>query len=403
MKPTVIFDQYSPEYARDWLAISENLRENHPIAWSESYGGFWIVSRYKDCLKVASDWETFSSENDISGTGNGGKGILIPRNPFQFVLSESDPPQCLEIRKIETPFLMPSNVKKWEARARSNANHALDLVIESGRIDFVKNYGIPVPAQTVMALGGIPADKWQDFALTAYGSQVPRDHPDYPIDKIHYVQKLMLELAHERREDPRDDIVSALVGGRVMGKPVSDEMAVGVLSALVFGGFDTATTTFCNFIRFLDANPEYRDIVSSEARKLEAALEEVLRLTPPSHSMNRTVVKEVEIHGQVLKPGDRIKMLWTSANRDPRMFERPDEFWIDRPNANRHLSFSAGIHRCLGSVFGKMELRVMLETVLERIPDFALDQAAIRPYEAYGSTAGYHSMPATFTASQSTA
>jgi cytochrome P450 len=396
MKPVVDFDQYSVEYAQNWLKISEDLRENYPIAWSEAHGGFWIVSRYKDCAAVAADWETFSSENDVTGTGNGGKGILIPRNPFQFALSESDPPQCLEIRKIETPFLTFQNAKKWEATAQANVDEYLDRVIDSGSIDFVKDLAIPVPARTVMALAGIPAEEWEVFALTAYGSLVPRDHPDYPIDKIHYVQKLMLDVIQERRRNPKDDVISALVQGCVMGRPMSDEMAVGVLSALVFGGFDTATTTTCNALRVLDAHPEYREILVDAPKKLEAFLEEVLRLTPPSHSMNRTVVKEVELHGQTLKPGDRIKMMWTSANRDPRMFERPDEYWLDRPNANRHLSFSNGIHRCLGSLFGKMEIRVMLQTVLKRIPDFKIDQDRLHQYETFGSVAGYHSLPATF-------
>jgi len=399
MKPVVAFDQYSPDYAANWLAISEDLRENHPIAWSEAHGGFWIVSRYKDCAQVASDWETFSSENDINGTGNGGKGILIPRNPFQFALSESDPPQCLEIRKIETPYLTFQNAKKWEETAQRNAHEALDKVIESGRIDFVKDFGIPVPARTVMALAGIPDEEWEAFALTAYGSLVPRDHPDYPMDKIRHVQDLMLRIIRERREEPRDDVISALVRGCVMGHPMPDDMAVGVLSALVFGGFDTATTTFCNALRFLDANPAYREQLAGNPRKLEAALEEILRLTPPSHSMNRTVVKETEIHGQVLKPGDRIKMLWTAANRDPRTFENPNDFWLERPNANRHLSFSAGIHRCLGSLFGKMELRVMLQTVLARVPDYKLLTGETHQYETFGSTAGYHALPASFTPS----
>jgi cytochrome P450 len=400
MKSTVTFDQYSPGYAQDWLAISENLRENHPIAWSEAHGGFWIVSRYKDCAKVASDWETFSSENDVNGTGNGGKGVLVPRNPFQFALSESDPPQCLHIRKIETPFLTFQNVTRWETTARSNADEALDMVIETGGIDFVRDYAIPVPARTVMALAGIPDEEWQVFALTAYGSLVPRDHPDYPIDKIQHVQNLMLDLVRQRRQEPQEDVISALVTGQVMGKTMSDEMAIGVLSALVFGGFDTVTTTFCDAMRFLDAYPEYREEIANDQRKLEAAIEEILRLSPPSHSMNRTVVKEVEVHGQILKPGDRIKMLWTAANRDPRVFDRPDEFWLERPNANRHLTFSSGIHRCLGSVFGKMELRIMLETVLRRLPDFKLNHESIRPYETFGGTAGYHAMPATFTSSK---
>lgn len=251
--------------------------------------------------------------------------------------------------------------RKWASTTRRNADEALDLVIGDGRIDFVKVYGIPVPARTVMALAGIPDDEWEAFALSvAYGSRDADDQSGDALHDINRVQPMMLELIRERRREPRNDVVSALVSGCVMSRPMSEEMAVGVLSALVFGGFDTATATFCNDLMLLDANPEYRAVIAGDSRKLDAALEEILRLRPPSHSMNRTVVRAVDIHGQTLKPGQRIKMLYAAANRDPRMFERPHEFWLDRQNANRHLSFSVGIHRCLGSLFGKMEPRVML-------------------------------------------
>lgn len=400
MRPVVQFDQYSPEYARNWLQISRDLRENTPIAWSEAHGGFWIVSRYEDCSRVAKDWQTFSSENDIAGTGRGGKGILIPRNTYQFALSESDPPQCTEIRKLETPFLNYRNVMTWEATARLNTDEAIDKVIESGQIDFIRDLAVPMPARTVMSLAGIPEDSWETFAFTAHGSLVPRDHPDYPHDKVAFVQGLMLDLVRQRRNDPKNDIISALVRGAVMGKPMSDEMAVAVLSAVVFGGFDTTTTTIGNAVLYLSEHPQLKDALKQDRKKLEIAIEEWLRLTPPSHSLGRTVVKEVELHGQVLEPGERIMMLWTAANRDPRVFERPDEFWLERPNAGRHLTFSEGIHRCLGNLFGKMEVRVALEVILARMGDFRIDPNGVRRYESCGGVCGFHALPATFTASQ---
>jgi cytochrome P450 len=400
MKSSVNFDQYSVEYAANWPEIDRNLRETTPVAWTDANGGYWIVARHADAQKVLRDWETFTSENDIAGTGNGGKGILIPRNPFQFALSESDPPQATTIRNFETPFFVAKSVASWEASTRQHADEALDAVIETGNIDFVEEYCVAVPAKTVMKFAGIPLDEWEMFALSAKDStRYPSNHPQFPHKQIAMVQELLHGLVAKRRNEPLDDIVSVISNASINGAPMSDEMAVGVLSAIVFGGFDTATTTVLNALLFLNDKPELREAVKSDPMKMSAMVEEILRLFPPGHGIARTAVKDIELGGQHIKAGDSVYVLWSAANRDPAKFERPDELWLERPNAAQHLSFGYGVHRCLGSVFAKMEVTTMIKTVLERIGDYRIVASELQRNERVGLIDGFISMPARFTPS----
>lgn len=398
VRPVVEFDHYSHHYARNWRQIGRTLRETTPVAWSEAHGGFWILSTYQDCRSAAYDWKTFSSENDISGTGNNGKGILIPRSTFQLPLSESDPPQATAIRKIEFPYFQANNVAKWESIAKQHADDAIDAVVGRGTIDFALELGMTVPAKTALQLAGVPLAEWEVFAMSAHDMSImATTDPKYPHDKIAFVQQLILDLVRTRRADPCDDIVSALTRGSLEGKPLSDDMVVGVLSALVFGSFDTTATAILNLLLFLNDKPELRARLLADRGGMNAAIEEILRLHPPFQNLGRTVMKDIEINGQKLKAGDRVLMLWGAANRDPAVFERPDEFWLERPNAAQHLTFGFGPHRCLGSVLAKMEIRTVVEAVLQRIGDYRINVDKIERYETIGSIDGFKSMPADFT------
>jgi cytochrome P450 len=398
VKAVVDFDHFSPDYARNWRKIDRQLRERTPVAWSCAHGGFWILSTYEDCRSAAFDWKTFSSENDIAGTGNGGKGILIPRNPYQFALSESDPPQSTTIRKLEFPFFQANNIAKWDQIAKRYTDEAIDAVAERGTIDFALELAMTVPAKTTLQLAGVPLADWEVFAMSAHDmSHMVNTDPKYPHDKIAFVQRLILELVRTRRADPRDDIVSALTQGSLNGRPLADEMVVGVLSAVVFGGFDTTATSILNLLLFLNDKPELRARLRADRAALNAAIEEILRLHPPGHALGRTVMKDVEIKGQSLKAGERVLLVWSAANRDPAIFERPDEFWLERPNAAQHLTFSFGPHRCLGSLLAKMEIRTVLESVLQRLGDFRINLEQVERYETIGHIDGFKRMPAEFT------
>jgi cytochrome P450 len=397
-RPVVEFDHHSAEYARNWRVIDRELREKHPVAWSEAHGGFWILSRYADARQAAADWQTFSSENDVSGTGNGGHGIMVPPNPFQFALSESDPPQSTAIRKIYTPHFMAKAVERQRSVAEAFAKESIDRVARVGEVDFVHDIAIEVPARTVLKIVGVPDDEWRLFALSAHDmSRLPSSDPAYPHEQIGQIMQKLSELVRDRRHSPREDLLSVLVQAELFGQPMSDEMAVGIISAAVFGGFDTATTSILNMLLLLDEQPELKEVLLQNPSKYTNAIDETLRLYPPGHVLGRTVMRDVEVGGQLLRKGERVLMLWSAANRDPEKFTNPDMFDIDRPNAGQHLTFSFGGHRCLGSLLGKMEVEVTIRMILERIGDYRVDREGIVRYDTIGNIDGFAHMPAHFT------
>jgi cytochrome P450 len=396
-RPTVDFDHHSKHYALNWETIGRDLRENTPVAWTEAHGGYWILTRYEDCKRAASEWQTFTSENDVDGTGNGGGGVQIPSSTFQFALSESDPPQSTDLRRIYTPHFVQKAVDGYRAFAEKIANEAIDRAIGSGEIELARELATPVPARTNLRLVGIPDDEWELFAFsTTDMSRFPSTHPDYPREAIAKIQQKLFDLVRARRAEPRQDLASFLVHGTVMGQPMSDEMAVATISAAVFAGFDTVATLSLNMLILLDEIPELRERVRTDPRALRNAVDETLRLRPSSHQLGRTAAKDVEIDGHLIRKGERVLLLWSAANRDPTKFPDPERFDIDRANAGQHLSFSFGGHRCLGSLLGKMEAEVTVQAVLNRIGDYRIERDKVVRYPTNGSVAGFVEVPARF-------
>jgi cytochrome P450 len=396
-RPTVDFDHHSKHYALNWETIGRDLRENTPVAWTEAHGGYWILTRYEDCKRAASEWQTFTSENDVDGTGNGGGGVQIPSSTFQFALSESDPPQSTDLRRIYTPHFVQKAVDGYRAFAEKIANEAIDRAIGSGEIELARELATPVPARTNLRLVGIPDDEWELFAFsTTDMSRFPSTHPDYPREAIAKIQQKLFDLVRARRAEPRQDLASFLVHGTVMGQPMSDEMAVATISAAVFAGFDTVATLSLNMLILLDEIPELRERVRTDPRALRNAVDETLRLRPSSHQLGRTAAKDVEIDGHLIRKGERVLLVWSAANRDPTKFPDPERFDIDRANAGQHLSFSFGGHRCLGSLLGKMEAEVTVQAVLNRIGDYRIERDKVVRYPTNGSVAGFVEVPARF-------
>lgn len=396
-RPTVDFDHHGADYALNWQAIGRELRETMPVAWTEAHGGYWILTRYEDCKRAAQDWQSFTSHNDVAGTGNGGGGVQIPSSPFQFALSESDPPQSTDLRRIYTPYFLQKAVEEYRALAEAVADACIAAALPAGEIELARGLAIPVPARTNMRLVGVPDDEWELFAFsTSDMGRYPSSHPRYPRERIGEIQGKLLDLVRARRATSGPDLATALVHGTVMGRPMSDEIAVATVSAAVFAGFDTVATASLNLLLQLDLHPELRERVRYDDRALRNAVDETLRLYPSSHQLGRTATRDIEIEGQTIRKGERVLMMWSAANRDPRKFDDPERFDIDRPNAGQHLSFSFGGHRCLGSLLGKMEAEVTVRAVLNRIGDYRIERDRVERYPTNGSVAGFVAVPARF-------
>jgi cytochrome P450 len=400
-KPVIDFDHHSQEYRENWEEMAARFHATgNPIAWSEHHGGFWVTASWDAAQQIASDWETFTSVNDLDGTENGGKGQTIPRMPYRLFLGESDPPLHTERRRLEAPFFTPKALRQWAPKLQQYLAEAIDQVAGKGHAELIDDILIPTTAQTTLYVLGYPADDWRDAAAAAHtGAFLLPGQPGYPHEEQARMRAGFREMLTERAENPTGDIISALATGTVLGEPLGLDAGESMMNALVFGGFDTTVSTAASALIYLTQHPAEAELVRTDKAYRRNAIEEFLRYFPPATGLNRTAIRDTEILGQPIAAGERVLMWLAGTNRDPLKFPDPDTIHLERENARDHVAFSAGHHRCLGSPLAKLELETMLEVLFTRLPDLRIDPETVVSFPSFGGIRGYIAVPATFTPS----
>jgi cytochrome P450 len=400
-RPTADFDHFTEEYRDHWREMADEFHATgRPIAWVDNDvdGGFWLLGSWHAIQEVASDWETFTSENDLEGTGNGGQGQRVPRMPYRLYLGESDPPHHSDRRAIEAPFFTPKSLRKWRPVLQHYLHEAIDQVIEQGQCELVNDILIPTTARTTLYVLGYDADDYSDAAAAAHKmSFVHPSSPDYPYAEAGRMRESFRAALLERRENPTGDVLSALAHGTDQGEPLDLDAAESMVNALVFGGFDTTTSLTAHALRLLQAHPDHAERWRADPAVRKNFVEELLRIHPPTGHMARTAVRATQLLGEKIQPGERVYMWFAAANRDPAVFVDPGVFDPDRHNARDHVAFSTGHHRCLGSPLAKIEIESILTTVNERLPDLRIDDDQVLRYPNIVGVDGFIRMPATFT------
>jgi cytochrome P450 len=396
----ISYDHHSPEHAAHAPDVHADLRARCPVAWTESYGGFWVASAFEPCVRAAKDPERFRSDHDVEGTREGYQGITIPSLPNQrFIPSEADPPEFLEYRHLLLAWFSPGKVNRWESFVRNHVTEILDEHMASGRIDLVLDIANPVPAVVTLAFVGLPPDDWERFADPIHASAYTR--PGTPekqaaIAGIGELAALLREIVADRRANPRDDLATAVANAEIGGAPIEIDRAVDILQLVVAGGVDTTTALLANTFVWLSDHPDVRQQLIDDPELIPLAREEFLRYFTPTQATARTACVDVELGDVTIGAGERILMSWAAANRDPAVFHDPEHVDIDRA-PNPHLTFGAGPHRCLGIHFARMIIKVALEEVLARIPDYVVETDGAERYATIGVINGWIQVPATFT------
>ncbi|MQA34935.1 cytochrome P450 [Modestobacter roseus] len=398
-RPTIDFDHHSAEYRDNWQRLAADLHATgRPLAWTEHHGGSWVLADWDAVQRVATDWETFTSVNDLDGTENGGKGQIVPQMPYRLFLGESDPPLHTGRRRLEAPFFAPKGLRRLRPVAHRHLREAINTVIEQGSADLIDDILIPTTARTTLYVLGYDADKWEDAAAAAHrGASLPTTDPDYPHEEQARMREDFRRMLLARREAPADDIISALANGQVEGRQLSLDEGESMMNALVFGGFDTSVSLMANALLWLDDHPVEAARIREDEPFRVNAVEEFLRVHPPAHHIARTAVRDTELLGQPIRRGERILMWLAGANRDPAKFPEPDAVDLERENARDHVSFSSGGHRCLGSPLAKLEIYDVLTTLTTAIPDLTIDRSGVRVFPSIGLAAGFTRLPVTFT------
>ncbi|MDA8046116.1 MAG: cytochrome P450 [Actinomycetota bacterium] len=397
------FDRHAPEYIDHFDDLTHQLHEKCPIAWTETWGGHWVASGYKEVFEIARHGSLLSNDHDVHHERKGWQGITIPSPPGRDTRGgflEMDPPEQRDWRRAIDPYLSPAAINRWKPMLDDLTRACIDERIETGTIDFVDDLANVVPAIMTLALMGLPLADWEIYCEPAHAQvYTPPTSPDMArvIEMTSVTQQKLLDGIRECRRNPRPGMVLGLIEAEIMGGPASDSDIRDTLGLLIGGGFDTTTALTAHSLQWLGENPTERARLRAELPELiDLATEEFLRYYTPAPGDGRTVTCEYELSGHHLEEGDRLWLSWAMANRDPSVFEEPDAVKIDRRH-NRHTSFGLGVHRCIGSNVARTVFKAMLTAVLDRIPDYVCDPSGAVHYDTIGVINGMKHLPATFT------
>lgn len=400
------FDHHDPQFSRDPAAVYRGLRATCPIARTDAWGGYWVVSRYADIAAIARDHETFSSASGVTIPGgdamagdDGGMSLAMLGDEFRLIPIECDPPSFYRYRHLLNAHFSPARVEAMEPELRALTGSVIDELIARGEWDFVTDFAMPIPARTVLRVVGADPDEWATYVSAVHYALHRMLQARAAGDEELSLEKIMVLLTGigtalaERRAEPdaHDDLITALIAAGL-----NDLEIVGTCWTVIFGGLDTTTAAIGNTLHYLGTHPDVRQRLVDHPELLGTAIEEFLRYFSPIQGLGRTVTRACERGGTRFEEGEKVFLVWASGNRDESEFADPDELVVDRA-PNRHMTFGMGLHRCLGSHLARLEMRVTLEEVLRRIPDYTVDEAAAHRYDDVGIAYGFETLPARLT------
>lgn len=352
------FDIWDDEQAQHIYAIFAEMNRRAPVTWTESHGGHWVVTGYDEVREVGQDWATFSSAHGVQ---------VPPVGPDFSPPITVDPPLQRLYRKPLAPFFSPRAAQESEAAVRRHADTLINRFIGRGRCDLAADFAERlVPLVFFDEVLHVPADSLEGFVTKfVHPGSTPKDHtavaPEVARDLI----------ALRRAMPPLGDLVDAVLTAKIDGRPVTEEEIEGVIVLLLLGGTDTTRNVITSALHYLALHPAVRAMLAENPGRIERAAEEFLRLFASVQTIGRTAVRDATIGDERIPAGGKLVCALAAANRDPAEFGHPEEFDLDRAS-NRHFAFGVGPHRCLGSNLARMEIRVAIEQILARIPDYEL-------------------------------
>ena len=380
------FNPFDHRFQSDPYPTYEWLREEAPVYYNERLD-FWALSCFDDVLAALHDTATYTSSKGVAleDDGQGASKSMI----------HMDPPDHTHMRKVIARRFTPRRIAELEPTVRTWATALVARLGGRPQFDVVTDFSALLPATVISVMLGIPEDEhdhvrlWTDDYLTR-----PEDRIDQTVDSREAEGKLVqlaAAYAAARRAAPTDDILSLLVTMEVTGEPLTDAEVIGMCMLLIAGGHETTSKLIANGVRLLGRHPDQRRAVIGAPELMAQAVEELLRFTSPTQYMTRTTTCDVEVRGTVIPANSKVALLLGSGNRDPREFERPDDFDIFRPNP-RILAFGHGAHVCLGAAVARLESRIALQEFLARFPEYEVDESGVT-YMHSGNVQGPTRMP----------
>ena len=384
--PDIIYDVYSA------------MRNRAPIIHTDrpDFGGrhpeSWLVIGYEECYQVLRDRRHTTSDY---------RRALPPDSELAeesdgLTVIGMDPPEQQELRRALNPYFTPERIARLEPVSREITNKLIDEFIEDGHGDLAKVAWTFPGVILFREILGIPVELIEDCLYWQGRSMHGEDQAIRDEGSAKLYEIVAMQLASRKDQPTRGDVVDAMFTASIGGRHLTLEELIANGALLVAAGLETTSNALTSAYYWLAHHPDDRARLIADPSLMPTAVEELLRYLGSVHSLLRYATKDMEVSGHQFKRGDVIQVGYAAANRDPREFVDAERCQLDR-RSNRHLAFGVGAHRCLGSNLARMELKVGLQEVLRRLPDYRIPDESACHFVGTYVTRGYHVLPVTFT------
>lgn len=363
---------FSDDVRRDPYPVYDQMRSRSPVLYVPPPFDGWLVFDYAGAKRALNDHQAFSSQ------------VPAPRHWFIFF----DPPAHTKLRALISRAFTPSTVANLESYIRNLTRELLDKAIPRGEFDLAADFSVPLPMKVISTMIGIPPEDWSQFKRWSDGilklsyarsggaeaEGAGREFQAVTIEMKEYLGRMIAE----REAAPKNDLLTRLIQAELDGERLKQEEILGFFQLLVVGGQETTTNLVNNAILCFIENPKELALLRKQPGLLSSAIEEVLRYRSPLQWVMRTPRQDIELHGQTIPAGKLVLPMIGSANRDPGVFANANQFQITR-EPNPHIAFGHGIHSCIGAALARLEARIALSELLERVQH--LELASSEPWE----------------------
>lgn len=391
------------------------LRASAPVARvvapEDEHEPFWLVSGFDEVMKVSKDNATFLNNpksavftlrigDMLARSITGGSPHLVDS------LVAMDAPKHPKLRRLTQDWFMPKNLSKLDGEIRKIANESIDRMLAAGEQgDFIPLVAAPYPLHVVMQILGVPPEdepKMLFLTQQMFGGQDEdlnksglKDLPPEQISQIvagavAEFERYFAGLAAERRQNPGEDVATVIANAVIDGEPMSDRDTAGYYIIVASAGHDTTSASSAGAVLALARDPDLFARAKADRSLLPGIVEEAIRWTTPVQHFMRTAARDTELGGQQIAQGDWLMLNYVAANHDPAQFPEPRKFDATRP-ANRHAAFGAGSHQCLGLHLARLEMRILLDVLLDRVESLELAGAPRRVNSTF--VGGYKALP----------
>jgi cytochrome P450 len=393
----------APSFRANPFPTFKQWRADRPVVPVKAFGErAWLVTRYDDVLATLTDDRLAKDRRNAQDPNRRTREMWMPGfvEPLRRSMIDSDAPDHTRLKSLVHQAFMPRLIAQMQTRIERLAHESIDRVVAKGEMDLIKDFALPIPVTIISEMLGVaPADRpaFQRWSNAIVNVTKPIDGI-LAIPNLYQMVKFLRRLFREHRLQPQDDLTSALLQAEADQSKLSEDELIGMIALLLSAGHETTVNLIGNGAVALLTHPEALDRLRREPDLMKAAIEELMRYTPPVLlSTQRYARTDLTIAGTNIPQGDLVVAALGSANHDESKFDQPETLMFDRPNNNKHLGFGSGMHYCLGAPLARLEASIAFQVLFDRLPNIRLAVDAERlQWHSNVVTRGMKAIPVKF-------